>query len=286
MVAVEWDHLRTFLAVCRHGRVHAAARDLGVSRSTVNRRMDALEHAAGLRLLDRRPTGVVPTNAGRDLLPAAERMEEELLIAQRQLAGHEVALAGPIDITIFDAAVPLFVDLFAQLSDRWPEIELRVTASNEVLSLPRGESELAIRGTFAPSPNLFGSKVGSMSYGVFGVPDRVQEESPPWILWDETRAAVLTEKLAAERSSPLRVVARVNTFEMMLGLCRAGAGVALLPTMTGLREPGLQAWGEPSLPAMAQPIWILIHPDQKRARRVRTVMRYLLERVRPRLQPA
>ena len=50
---VDWDDLRTFLAVARAGSLADAARGLGVSYSTVSRRLAALEHGLGVRLFDR-----------------------------------------------------------------------------------------------------------------------------------------------------------------------------------------------------------------------------------------
>ena len=42
MHALDWDHLRIFLAVARNGQMVAAAQALGVNHATVARRLDAL----------------------------------------------------------------------------------------------------------------------------------------------------------------------------------------------------------------------------------------------------
>jgi len=55
---------RTYLEVCRLGSLSAAAAELGYTQSAVSRQIATLERAAGTRLLDRRPRGVVPTAAG------------------------------------------------------------------------------------------------------------------------------------------------------------------------------------------------------------------------------
>ncbi|UMG92486.1 LysR family transcriptional regulator [Nocardioides sp. TF02-7] len=55
---------RTFLEVCRLGSLSAAAAELGYTQSAVSRQVAALERAAGVPLLERRPRGVVPTPAG------------------------------------------------------------------------------------------------------------------------------------------------------------------------------------------------------------------------------
>ncbi len=52
---MEWDNLKTFLAISREGTLSAAARSLGVTQTTVGRRLDALHKRAGVRLLQKTP---------------------------------------------------------------------------------------------------------------------------------------------------------------------------------------------------------------------------------------
>src|SRR3546814_14130577 len=66
---MNWDHLRVFLAVARHGQLLSAARALGLNHATVGRRLDALEASPGAVLFDRRPAGSLLTPAGERLLP-------------------------------------------------------------------------------------------------------------------------------------------------------------------------------------------------------------------------
>lgn len=49
---LDWDDLRFFLALTRHGSLSAAARDLHVAQSTVGRRLASLEASLGVRLLN------------------------------------------------------------------------------------------------------------------------------------------------------------------------------------------------------------------------------------------
>ncbi|MEM9491586.1 MAG: LysR family transcriptional regulator, partial [Myxococcota bacterium] len=59
-----WDDLRFVLAMSRGGSATAAGRELGVNATTVTRRIQALEDHLGVRLFDRRSTGMVATDAG------------------------------------------------------------------------------------------------------------------------------------------------------------------------------------------------------------------------------
>ncbi|MBV9248549.1 MAG: LysR family transcriptional regulator, partial [Acetobacteraceae bacterium] len=59
---LEWDDLRVFLAIARHGSLTAAARALRVTQPTMGRRLEILEERLGTRLFERRPTGPVLTD--------------------------------------------------------------------------------------------------------------------------------------------------------------------------------------------------------------------------------
>ena len=61
-----WDDVRVFLAIARSGSARAAARVLGISQSTISRRLSQLESQSGVRLFDRRPSGLVLTEDGEE----------------------------------------------------------------------------------------------------------------------------------------------------------------------------------------------------------------------------
>src|ERR1700678_568644 len=91
---MEWGDLRIFLAIAREGTLGAAARKLGQTQPTMGRRLRALEAAVGLTLFQRTGDGFVLTDEGSAVLSHAERMEEDALALQRQLAGHSEQLEG------------------------------------------------------------------------------------------------------------------------------------------------------------------------------------------------
>lgn len=275
---MNWDDVRVFLAAEREGTIAGASKALGVSRSTVNRRLDALESAAGVTLFERGPEGLTPTDAGFQLLPVARRMEEEAHAATRVFAGRDVSISGRLDVTLFDAAGDVFAPVFAELAFSYPEVELHCTISNRPFSLRRREADLAIRGTNRPSEELFGVQLGRMEYAVYGTAAVVSGRNPPWILWDEALGATGTEEVARKMGDPLRVVARVDSQYQMNELVCAGAGLGLLPVSIGGRRPELLPVGPVPYPLMGLDVWALTHPDLRRAAKVRAVMRFLADR--------
>ena len=65
---MDWEDLKTFLAVAEMGTVRRAAEHLRVHHATVGRRIARLEQSTGSRLFDRRPEGLALTTLGEDLL--------------------------------------------------------------------------------------------------------------------------------------------------------------------------------------------------------------------------
>ena len=90
---MDLEELRAFLAVVQTGSFLAAASELGVARSMLRRRVDALEARVGARLVERTPKGVATTDAGAVLATQGRRLLQSssaLLHAVREAAGEPV----------------------------------------------------------------------------------------------------------------------------------------------------------------------------------------------------
>jgi LysR family glycine cleavage system transcriptional activator len=98
--------LRAVEAAARHGSYSRAAKELSVTHSAVSQQIRQLEAELGVKLFERRGTGMVPT-------PAAERFARQVGegLAVLQNAVAEFAAAAERD--------PLVVSLDAQFSSRW-----------------------------------------------------------------------------------------------------------------------------------------------------------------------
>src|SRR3954470_8857493 len=96
---LDWDDLRFYLAVARHGSLSATAKDLHVAQSTVGRRLASLESCLGVRLLNRTPDGYVPTLAGQDVRRQAVRVGAAALTLERNVGGRDTRLAGLVRVT-------------------------------------------------------------------------------------------------------------------------------------------------------------------------------------------
>ena len=102
MQQINWDNLRFVLTVAKRGSVAAAARELGVNRTTVLRRIDAFQQNLGCRIFERCKTGYVLTLEAEKIIDAAQEVESTLFNIQRQIEGRELRLVGELRVTTTD----------------------------------------------------------------------------------------------------------------------------------------------------------------------------------------
>jgi DNA-binding transcriptional LysR family regulator len=128
--------LAAFNIVAEERSFTRAAARLGVSQSALSHSIRSLEKKLGVQLLARTTRSVSPTAAGSTLLqelaPALERIERSLTEA-RKLRERP---AGRIRLVIpRTAAYLVLLPRLAQFAERYPEIVLEVTSSNDPIDL-------------------------------------------------------------------------------------------------------------------------------------------------------
>lgn len=148
--------LRALTAAARHGSIGAAARELGVSQPALSKRLRQLETVVGLRLLDRSPRGVTPTDAGRQLLFSAQRVLDELADLDRtvfQLRGRPRPLRLAASAAVAESLLPSLLTAFHRQPGGDP-VELIVCNSTLVRELvDSGRADVGIAGS-APGEDI------------------------------------------------------------------------------------------------------------------------------------
>ena len=144
---MRWADLTYLLAVMRGGSLMRAARSLRVDKTTVSRRLAALEAALGVALIERAPDGRLSlSEAGRKVAARAEAMEDEARRIQADLGRNPGGVAGTVRLT----AVPLVIhhlllpDL-PLLSRTAPDLGLELIAEARDLSLTDRDADIALR---------------------------------------------------------------------------------------------------------------------------------------------
>lgn len=285
-----WDDVRTFLAVLRHGSHARAGRALGVDPTTVARRLAALEAELSTGLLARTPSGLTATPAGRALAGAAERMEAEMLAAERELVGRDARLEGEVRISAGDAITAhLLVPWLLELQWAHPRITLAFHASNEAVDLVRREADVAVRLHRPRERSLVAVRAGDLPFAVYGGQPYLQRRDRPramrdlvhhdWIGWDASLAATPPSRWLARHVPSEAVRARASTTTALVAACAAGYGLTVLPTFAAMVDPRLVPVPVPA-PPPGREVWIVTHADARRSARVRAVVEWLRERFR------
>ena len=266
---MDWDDIRHFLALARARSVRAAGAALGVSHSTVARRIEALEAQLSTRLFDRSRDGYALTEAGRKMLFSAERIEKEMSSLERGLVGRDERLAGRVAITCCDPFVSaLLISALVPFFEAHPDIEPAVTVDGRLFDLSRREADIAIRalpvGTQPPG-HLIGRRLAPLMLCTYVARAHAARLDPEragsgarWLAFDER----VSPQLIADSSYPaLSSWGAFASLELMVQAARAGLGLAMLPTYVG--DPlgdELQRLARPDLRHMAD-LWLVSHPD-------------------------
>ncbi|HEX6958683.1 MAG TPA: LysR family transcriptional regulator [Ferrovibrio sp.] len=284
-----WDDIRFFLELGRQASLSAAARRLKVDHSTVARRVAALERRLGLTLFNRLPRGYALTEDGEKLLASAERMEAEMLTLQRQASGG-VALQGNVRIS----APPLFASHF--LAPRMigflranQGIRIELAGDPRLVDLNRREADLVLRMVAPTDHNLVARRLGIVGYGLYGARDYLAQTRPQdriFIGYDDSMGHIEQQHWLMRQANgrPLAFVS--NDMTSLYQAARAGMGVTVLPHYLGASDPLLRRLATKD-PSSERELWLAVHPDLRRAPRIRAVIDYLvalIERERRLLQ--
>ncbi len=282
-----WDDLKFFLALARHRSVRSAAASIGVSHSTVARRIAELEAQMNVRLFDRTAEGYAPTAAGEEMIEAAEKVEEEVAGIERRVLGTDAKLSGEIRVTMPNVvAEGLLMPDFVRFGRTYPDIDLNIITSYDFADLDRREADVAIRFVRigqSPPEHLIGRRIAcfhSAAYATREYLDSVTLEEDPdsarWIGWGEREAFPAWVKGSAFPKTPARD--RINDVMIQYQAARNGMGLAILPCFLGDPDPLLDRVGlQPPKPNFD--IWLLSHPDLRETARLRVFRDFIADAV-------
>ena len=278
----DWNEPRLVLEVHRAGSLRAAADALGVDHSTAFRRLNAFEKKLGVRLFERLPGGTYQaTSAGERMVAAAERMEEETLSLDRDIAGRDCRLSGRLRVTSSETlAYSRLTRHLASFHAANPEIVVELAISNRVLNLSRREADVALRPVRPKENDLWGRKLADVGWTLYAAPSLLRTiggtllraedlARHPLVGWEEEAQGIVAADWLRRTAPADGFVYRTSSLVNQLVAAKAGIGLALLPCYLGDDQDGVvRALVEP-IAALAGELWIVTHVDLKSTARVR-----------------
>jgi DNA-binding transcriptional LysR family regulator len=270
---LEPNDLLLFARVVDEGSFTRAAEHLGLPKSTVSRRVAALEGQLGERLLLRTTRKLTLTDFGRSVLEHAHQVVAEVEAAALLAQNRQVEPSGRLRVSMpGDFVTVVMGTLLAEFIAKYPAISLEVDLSPRHVDLIGENFDVAIRmGELRDDATLAARRLAVFSTSLYAAPDYLSRrgvpsepealmehdalrllmrngEPMPWVL---TRGDQRWEGIPPGRAT-------ANSPELLMRLARFGAGITAVSdhfvepyVRTGELVPVLADWSLPSIPAMA-----------------------------------
>jgi DNA-binding transcriptional LysR family regulator len=259
------EDLEVLLAVVDHSGLGAAARALGVPKSTVSRRLDRLEATIGVQLIARSRQSVRPTDEGARVAERAREVLRDVDALVASARGAHDTPRGRIRVSA-PADLATYSEVWLAFMETYPLVELQLEFTNRYVDVVREGFDLAIRGGRGEDEALITRRLGA--YGLRAV------AAPAWV---QRHGRLHEPKDLRERSCVLLKAFRgggrppaggrhlvLNQTDLVYGACLRGLGVAILPAplvdadvAAGRLEPVLDAYDPLTVPLYAA------YPDRR-----------------------
>ncbi|MDJ0955391.1 MAG: transcriptional regulator GcvA [Arenicellales bacterium] len=136
--------LRAFEAAARHLSFTKAAEELYVTQSAISHQVKLLEDYLGIKLFRRLNRALVLTDEGQLYLPPVMRVFDQLHEATKRLTENEAR--GRLTVSVLPSfAARWLVPRLGQFIKTYPELDVRVAPSLELVDFARDDVDLGIR---------------------------------------------------------------------------------------------------------------------------------------------
>jgi DNA-binding transcriptional LysR family regulator len=239
------NDIRYFAAVVEHLGFSAAARALNLPKSSVSRRITALETRLGVRLLERSTRSVRLTEVGTAFYERCRAILAELDAAEREVA---VTRAEPVGLVRVSCPIGLAQFVLAKTLPaflaRYPKVRLQVLATNRAIDLVDDNVDVAIRARVQlvdealTMRTLYKSELIFVASPAFATANRTSiaiENLPslPFLSFLEQQARptwTLVGPSGAKQMLSFDPILRSGDFNILLKATAGGLGIALLPS--------------------------------------------------------
>lgn len=267
------NDLLVLLAVSRTAKFTTAAHNLGLTHSTVSRRIAALEKSLGGRVLARSDDGWELTDLGERAVAVAEQMETAVAELESPGQGPET-VSGVVRMTATDGfSAYVASPAVAKLRRRHPGLSVEiVTVTRQALQQRSGLDIEVVVG----EPRVHRAEaieLGDYELGLYassdylaanGTPASVEEVSDHRLVYFVDSMLQVDDLDAPRRLFPEMKDALTSTNVFVhVEATRAGAGIGFLPCFMADRHPDLVRLFSDSV-AERLPYWMVLRPDSMR----------------------
>ena len=233
----------TFLAVADHGGFGAAARELGVTQSTISRRIAALESRVNHKLIERTTRRVALTDDGLALAVDLRDVLVRLADAENRIHAGTAEPQGTLSVTMPTAyGRACVLPRLAALAAAHPRLQFQIDLSDRYVDVIDDGFDLAVRISPSTVTGLQSQKIDSFSLAMCASPEYLAVAGIPETPDDLSRHACIVQQIYAPRTTwpfdwqglPVQVSIKprfvVSDMTAIAKLTVQGAGIAVLPS--------------------------------------------------------
>lgn len=280
-----WDDLRILIAIDGAGTLLGAARTIGVSHSTVYRRLAAVEKALQAKLFRRQENILVRTETADAILGQARRIEQEIEELARAATNADGKLSGSVQVAGPHAMIAGFVTRQLPAFYRaYPGVRATLRAELGVDLMLRGEADIGLRISMPVSDQLDIRRVANCHFGLYGtarlaaeVKKEARKGGPlivPFVDFAEDHAEMPESRWLRKLFEGATPSLYANATPILHAAACAGVGVTALPCYVGDQLPGLQKIPT-AIPGPAEGLFIVTRREQRNVARVRALVEFL-----------
>jgi DNA-binding transcriptional LysR family regulator len=269
------------MAIAHSNNLVGAAEALGMSHSTVYRRLNEFEEQVG-RLFERLQGNYELTELGEEILQYAQRITHSFDDIERHIAGKDTQPKGVVRITAPSSFA--YYELpkhLAEFNNIYPDIQVELLVSNLEINMTNRHADIALRVTSSPPDHLVGREVRRIKWGVYGHQDYLLEYGRPEKIEGLAGHRFIGASAALQnhptfswldKKYPTSIGPRTDDLVAMSHLVKNGHGLAILPD--DLSQPELERLFTFE-PAKENQLWILTHADLRKVERIKLLMKFL-----------
>jgi DNA-binding transcriptional LysR family regulator len=239
--APDLNQVSVFVRVMEAGSFTAAARGLGLPKSSVSRRVSALETSLRVRLLQRGTRKLVLTEAGRLYFERARAALGGLAEANAAVTDMSHEIAGPIRFTTGGDNTGMIAGLISEFLARYPKVQLDVVQTPRRVDLVSEGFDLALRAGSLIDSSLVVRRLGRSDRGVFASPAYLRRAGRPrrvsdlaqhrFVLFGEPLGRNDVHLIGPQGEETVKVAGPLVVHDMSIAAdaIAAGVGLGLLP---------------------------------------------------------
>lgn len=287
MELLNWEMLKSFLAVIKNGSLSGAARELGATQPTIGRHIKSLEEALNRSLFVRSREGLAPTNEALDLLPHAETMAGALAALVRTASGEEKEETGSVRLAASEImGVEILPGILMKFHQHHPKISIELVISNKIENILQRDADIAVRMVRPTQAALIAKKIGESPIGLFAHKDYLAKHGKPATPADLKEHTIIGPDRDVDILRHIAQQGLPNSREdfkfrsdnqiAQLALLKSGVGIGGAQISLARKDENLVhiLKREISIP---MEIWLVMHEDLKSTKRIRILFDFLAQ---------